>query len=188
MSSLNQEPVELANSSLSVATFAGGCFWCMVKPFDQWPGVIRVVAGYTGGTTANPSYYDVCSETTGHAEAVQISYDPAQISYQTLLDIFWHQIDPTDCGGQFADRGSSYRTAIFYHSQEQRQLAQASKAALQQSGVFSKPIVTDVVPAGPFYVAEDYHQNFYLKNPTHYSRYRRGSGRDSFISQYWNNI
>lgn len=171
--------------SQAVATFAGGCFWCMVKPFEEWPGIIRVVSGYTGGHTINPTYEEVCSETTGHCEAVQITFDPEVFPYPKLLEIFWQQIDPTDAGGQFYDRGSSYRTAIFYHSEEQRAQAEASKAALLASGRFTKPIVTEIVPAAPFYPAETYHQGYHKKNPLHYLQYRRGSGRDAFISKHW---
>ncbi|ACV57899.1 peptide-methionine (S)-S-oxide reductase MsrA [Alicyclobacillus acidocaldarius] len=173
------------DAGLERATFAGGCFWCMVKPFDTWPGVVSVVSGYTGGHVPNPTYEQVCSGTTGHVEAVQITYDPRQITYQQLLDIFWRQIDPTDPGGQFYDRGPSYKTAIFYHTEEQRRLAEASKAALEASGRFQKPIVTEIRPAGPFYPAEEYHQDFYRKEPLHYERYRRASGRDAFIAAHW---
>lgn len=168
-----------------LATFAGGCFWCMVSPFDQQPGIISVVSGYTGGHTENPTYREVCSDTTGHFEAVQITFDPAIFPYSKLLELFWQQIDPTDPGGQFADRGSSYRTAIFYHTDEQRQQAEASKQALQASGRFDKPIVTAIVPAAPFYPAEEYHQQYHKKNPLHYKRYREGSGRAAFIKQHW---
>lgn len=170
---------------LEEATFAGGCFWCMVHPFDSYPGVLEVVSGYTGGYTANPTYEEVCSHTTGHREAVQITYDPDVISYRRLLEIFWRQIDPTDPGGQFFDRGSSYKTAIYYHSEQQKEEAAASRDALQQSGRFEKPIVTEILPAAPFYAAEAYHQDFYKTNPTHYNRYRAGSGRDRFIAAHW---
>ncbi|MCW2277546.1 peptide-methionine (R)-S-oxide reductase MsrB [Heliophilum fasciatum] len=168
-----------------LATFAGGCFWCMVAPFEKTSGIIKVVSGYTGGHTENPTYQEVCSDTTGHFEAVQITFNPAIYSYQQLLDLFWQQIDPTDPGGQFHDRGDSYRTAIFYHTEEQRKLAEASKKALEASGRFDKPIVTLIVPAGPFYPAEEYHQQFYQKNKLHYSRYRQGSGRDAFLEHHW---
>lgn len=167
------------------ATFAGGCFWCMVKPFQELPGVTKVVAGYTGGRTAHPTYEEVCAKTTGHYEAVQVTYDPAACSYEKLLDVFWRQIDPTDPGGQFHDRGESYRTAIFYHDEEQRRLAEASKKALQDSGRFKKPIVTPIIPAAEFYPAEEYHQDYHKKNPAHYSSYRRGSGREAFIQEHW---
>lgn len=168
-----------------LATFAGGCFWCMVQPFEERPGIISVVSGYTGGHTDNPTYEEVCSETTGHAEAVQITFDPSLFTYEQLLEIFWQQIDPTDAGGQFHDRGASYRTAIFYHSEEQRQTAEASKQALQESGRFSEPIVTEIVAAKTFYPAEDYHQDYHRKNPFRYQMYRQGSGRDRFIKEHW---
>jgi peptide methionine sulfoxide reductase msrA/msrB len=168
-----------------LATFAGGCFWCMVKPFDQEEGILKVVSGYTGGTTENPTYEEVCSETTGHYEAVQITFDPDIYSYKKLLDIFWRQIDPTDVGGQFHDRGSSYKTAIFYHTDEQREAAIASKEALEKSGVFSKPIVTEILSAKPFYEAEEYHQGYYKKHPIRYEMYRKGSGRAAFLKETW---
>jgi len=168
-----------------LATFAGGCFWCMVTPFEEMPGIQEVVSGYTGGRTENPTYEEVCSETTGHAEAVQIAYDPEIMPYEKLLGIFWQQIDPTDPGGQFHDRGESYRTAIFYHTEEQRKLAEASKAELEASGRFDRPIVTAIEPADPFYPAEDYHQDFHRKNPYRYKMYRKGSGRDAFIERHW---
>ena len=169
----------------ALATFAGGCFWCMVSPFDEMPGIHRVVSGYTGGHTVNPTYKEVCSETTGHYEAVQITFDPAIFPYTKLLELFWQQIDPTDAGGQFYDRGQSYQTAIFYHTEEQREQAEASKQALAASGRFDKPIATEILPASPFYPAEDYHQGYYRTNPSHYRRYRTGSGRDAFIAKHW---
>lgn len=168
-----------------LATFAGGCFWCMVSPFEELPGIIRVVSGYTGGHTENPTYEEVCSETTGHAEAVQITFNPDIFPYSKLLELFWQNIDPTDADGQFFDRGSSYRTAIFTHTEEQRKEAEASKQALAASGRFTKPIVTEIVPATTFYPAETYHQDYHRKNPAHYKRYRKGSGRDAFIEQHW---
>ncbi|HEY4554494.1 MAG TPA: peptide-methionine (S)-S-oxide reductase MsrA [Bacillaceae bacterium] len=168
-----------------LATFAGGCFWCMVSPFDEQPGIKEVVSGYTGGHTENPTYEEVCSDTTGHYEAVQITYDPAVFPYEKLLELFWQQIDPTDPGGQFGDRGQSYRTAIFYHDDEQRALAEKSKADLAESGRFQKPIVTDILPAGPFYRAEENHQHYYKKNPFHYNMYKEGSGRAMFIREHW---
>lgn len=170
-----------------LATFAGGCFWCMVKPFDQYDGIIKVVSGYTGGHVANPTYEQVKSQTTGHFEAVQITFDPEIFPYEKLLEIFWTQIDPTDDEGQFHDRGSSYRAAIFYHNEEQRRLAEASKERLAQSGIFDKPIVTPILPAGPFYEAEEYHQDYYKKNPAHYLEDRKKSGRDEFIQKHWGN-
>jgi peptide methionine sulfoxide reductase msrA/msrB len=144
-----------------------------------------VVSGYTGGTKPNPTYEEVCSETTGHAEAVQITYDPDVFSYEKLLELYWQQIDPTDPGGQFHDRGASYRTAIFYHTEEQRQQAEASKAALAASGRFNDPIATEIVPAQPFYAAEDYHQGYHKTHSFRYKMYRKGSGRDAFIAQHW---
>ncbi|WP_430487835.1 peptide-methionine (S)-S-oxide reductase MsrA [Priestia flexa] len=175
----------MTQSNHQLATFAGGCFWCMVKPFDEQPGILKVVSGYTGGHTENPTYKEVCSETTGHYEAVQITFDPQVFSYEKLLELYWPQIDPTDPGGQFADRGDSYRTAIFYHTDEQKQLAEASKQQLEKSGRFSSPIVTQILPAKPFYEAEEYHQDYYKKNKFRYSMYRRGSGRDRFIKENW---
>jgi methionine-S-sulfoxide reductase len=176
---------ESAAQNLQVATFAGGCFWCMVKPFDTWPGVIKVVSGYTGGHKENPTYEEVCSGTTGHKEAVQITYDEALMPYEKLLELYWQQIDPTDAGGQFVDRGSSYQTAIFVHNEEQRRLAEASKKALADSGRFEQPIVTPILDAEPFYAAEAYHQGFYQTNSQHYHAYRQGSGRDTFLNKNW---
>lgn len=167
------------------ATFAGGCFWCMVSPFEELPGIQEVVSGYTGGHTENPTYEEVCSETTGHVEAVQITFDPAIFPYSKLVELFWQQIDPTDAGGQFHDRGSSYQTAIFYHTEEQREIAEASKAALEHSGRFDKPIFTPILPAQTFYPAEEYHQGYHRKNPGHYKRYSKGSGREDFIERNW---
>lgn len=171
-----------------LATFAGGCFWCMVKPFDEQPGIHKVVSGYTGGTTKNPTYKEVCSESTGHYEAVQITFDSNIFPYEKLLQLFWQQIDPTDAGGQFFDRGKSYQTAIFYHNENQKQLAEESKRQLQESGRFSKPIVTPIVPAVEFYEAEEYHQQYYKKNPAHYEAYHQGSGRASHIKRHWGDM
>ncbi|MBI2092703.1 MAG: peptide-methionine (S)-S-oxide reductase MsrA [Deltaproteobacteria bacterium] len=162
------------------ATFAGGCFWCIEAAFEKVPGVYEVLSGYAGGTKANPTYEDVSSGLTGHLESIQIIYDPAKVSYDNLLDIFWSQIDPTDDSGQFVDKGSQYRTAIFYHNEEQKQLALASKKRLEKSGIFNKPISTDIRPAGIFYTAEEYHQDFYKKDPNRYNAYRKSSGRDEF--------
>lgn len=167
------------------AIFAGGCFWCMVKPFDQMPGIKKVVSGYTGGDVENPTYEQVGSGTTGHTEAVEITFDPDIISYQQLVEIYWQQTDPTDAFGQFADRGDSYRPVIFYSSDEQKLTAEASKERLQASGRFKEPIVTTIESAQPFYPAEDYHQDFYRKNPAHYNAYSEGSGRKGFIRQHW---
>ncbi|MBB6450674.1 methionine-S-sulfoxide reductase [Geomicrobium halophilum] len=167
------------------ATFAGGCFWCMVGPFQAEEGVLQVKSGYTGGDTENPTYEEVCSNQTGHVEAIQVTYHPQVVSYQRLLKIFWQNIDPTDPGGQFNDRGESYETAIFYHDEDQRQLALESRRDLEENGPFNKPIVTPIVPAATFYDAEDYHQDYHLKNPFHYQLYKKGSGRDAFIKTYW---
>lgn len=168
-----------------LATFAGGCFWCMVKPFDTWDGVYQVVSGYTGGHVENPSYEVVKSGESGHYEAVQISYDPKKIDYQTILDLYWPQIDPTDAGGQFHDRGPQYRTAIFYHDDEQKKQAEDAKAKLINSQLFNAPIVTDILPASRFYPAEDYHQNYYQTHAEDYQKDREKSGRDVFIQTHW---
>ncbi|MGR3764732.1 peptide-methionine (S)-S-oxide reductase MsrA [Rossellomorea sp. NS-SX7] len=157
----------------------------MVKPFDEQPGIDSVTSGYTGGSTVDPTYREVCSETTGHYEAVQIVFDPEVFPYETLLEVYWQQIDPTDPGGQFFDRGHSYKTAIFYHNEEQRIQAEESKLKLEKSGKFQKPVVTEILPAKEFYPAEEYHQDYYKKNPVHYDRYSRGSGRAAFIERNW---
>ncbi|MDQ0412002.1 peptide-methionine (S)-S-oxide reductase MsrA [Mesobacillus stamsii] len=169
----------------ALATFAGGCFWCMVKPFDEQPGIYHVVSGYTGGTKENPTYEEVCGEVTGHYEAVQIIFDPEVFPYEEIVKLYWQQIDPTDPGGQFYDRGPSYQTAIFYHDEQQRQLAEESKRKLEESGLFSKPIATKILPAKTFYPAEIYHQGYYKKNPERYQAYHKGSGREAFIRQHW---
>jgi peptide methionine sulfoxide reductase msrA/msrB len=153
--------------------------------FLALPGVEKIVSGYTGGHQENPTYEQVCSKKTGHCEAVQITFDPEKVSYEELLEIYWRQIDPTDPGGQFVDRGEPYHTVIFYHSEEQKQKAEASKKALEESGRFDKPVVTKIIPAGAFYPAEEYHQDFYKKNPSHYRYYRLGSGRDDFAQKHW---
>lgn len=173
------------SSKLELATFAGGCFWCMVSPFEQLPGIHDIISGYTGGHTENPTYEQVCYEGTGHYEAVQITFDPVIFPYRKLLELFWQQIDPTDAGGQFHDRGDSYRAAIFYHNESQQKEAEQSKINLEQSGRFDKPIVTEILPVATFYPAEDYHQEYHKKKPTHYKRYRKGSGREDFIEQHW---
>jgi len=167
-----------------LATFAGGCFWCMEKPFYDL-GVIRVVSGYTGGFVKNPSYNQVCDGNTGHYEAVQITFNPDKTTYLQLLNTFWRQIDPTDRSGQFYDRGSQYKTAIFYHSEEQKDLAIKSRQELEKSGRFGTPIATEILKAVEFYPAEEYHQCYYKKNPSHYSAYRLGSGRQKFIENHW---
>jgi methionine-S-sulfoxide reductase len=167
------------------ATFAGGCFWCMVHPFDTWPGVLKVVSGYTGGTTEHPTYAEVCAGGTGHREAVEVTFDPVQVSYADLVERFWREIDPTDAGGQFFDRGESYQTAIFYHDDVQRQVAEASRENIDASRRFSRPVVTEILPAGRFWPAESYHQDYYKTNAAHYERYRAGSGRERFIREHW---
>ena len=170
---------------MEIATFAGGCFWCMVKPFHQYDGVEEVISGYTGGDVPNPTYELVCTNTTGHREAVQITFDPDVITYDELVAIYFTQIDPTDNGGQFFDRGESYAPAIFYHSEEQRKIATAQKEALDASGKFDAPIVVDILRAKPFYEAEEHHQDYYKKNSAHYNRYAKGSGRVAFIEKHW---
>lgn len=167
------------------AVFAGGCFWCMEPPFANEPGVIKVESGYTGGTTPNPTYKEVCAGDTGHTEAVRITYDPNTVSYERLLEIFWQSIDPTDSDGQFADRGSSYVSAIFVRNEEEKAKAEASKDALHKSGTFSAPIVTPILPAQEFYTAEKEHQGFHKTNPEHYKAYRKGSGREGFLQKIW---
>jgi peptide methionine sulfoxide reductase msrA/msrB len=167
------------------ATFAGGCFWCSEADFEKVDGVVEAVSGYTGGTTEDPSYEEVSSGRTEHLEAVQVIYDPAKITYKELLDVFWRHVDPTDPGGQFVDRGAQYRTAIFFHDEEQRRLAEASKQELDRSGRFKKPVVTEIRPLTRFYAAEGYHQDYYKKNSLRYGLYRQGSGRDPFIQQVW---
>lgn len=167
------------------AIFAGGCFWCMVSPFDILDGIIKVTSGYIGGHKESPTYKDVKSQTSGHYEAIEIVYDPSIISYDKLLDVYWRQIDPTDDDGQFHDRGESYRTAIFYTSDEQREIAQLSKNTLEASKRFPKPIVTRILPESQFYTAEEYHQDFYKKSPSEYKHDRGISGRDEFIQKYW---
>ncbi|MCZ6598866.1 MAG: peptide-methionine (S)-S-oxide reductase MsrA [Planctomycetota bacterium] len=169
----------------ATATFAGGCFWCMETPFEKLTGVSAVISGYTGGEIESPTYKQVASGSTKHAEAVQIHYDPSLISYQDLLQIFWRQIDPTDAGGQFVDRGSQYRSEIYYADEAQRASAEASRRELEASGRFAGPIVTAITPVSPFYPAEDYHQDFYSKSPDRYSSYRKGSGRDPYIKRVW---
>jgi peptide-methionine (S)-S-oxide reductase len=167
------------------ATFAGGCFWCMEMPFDNLDGVISTTSGYTGGSRENPTYKEVSQGGTGHAEAVQIVYDPAKVSYNELLDVFWHNIDPTNANGQFCDWGNQYRSEIFYHNAEQEKLARQSLAALNELKPFDAPIVTKVTQAGRFYPAEDYHQDYYQKNPVRYKFYRFGCGRDKRLEELW---
>ncbi len=167
----------------AIATFAGGCFWCMEPPYDELEGAISTISGYIGGTKKNPTYEEVSGGTTGHAEAVQITYDPTKISYEKLLDVFWRNIDPLTANAQFCDAGSQYRSAIFYHDEAQKNLAEASKRRLQ--GRFKQPIVTEIVRATEFYPAEDYHQDYYKKNPIRYKIYRYGCGRDQRLQTLW---
>jgi len=167
------------------AVFAGGCFWCIQPGFDKAKGVIKTVVGYSGGTEPNPTYQLVSSEKTGYRESIQITYDPAKISYDQLLDIYWRQIDPTQADGQFTDIGPSYRAAIFYGNDEEKRIAQTSKEKLARSGKFSKPVVTEILPAMKFYPAEAYHQKYYQQNPEHFEAFEQGSGRTSFQSKTW---
>ena len=177
---------EPMREGLKRATFAGGCFWCMEPPFEKLKGVVSVTSGYTGGSKVDPAYEEVSAGGTGHTEAVEVLYDPQVVSYEKLLDVFWRQINPTDDGGQFADRGSQYRTGIFYHDEQQQLIAEKSRKAIGNSRRFSAPIVTPVEPAVKFYVAEQYHQDYYIKNPVRYKLYRYGSGRDRFLDKTWN--
>jgi len=174
-----------AQQQSATATFAGGCFWCMEKPFEKLNGVIEVVSGYTAGSGQNPTYEDYAEK--GHVEAVQITYDPTKITYYDLLHVFWRQIDPTDAGGQFNDQGKQFRSAIFYHNDEQKSLAEKSKEELEKSGRFDKPIVTEIIKASVFYKAEAYHQCYYRKNPIPYEFYRVNSGREEYLKKRWNN-
>lgn len=173
------------NVKTQTATFAGGCFWCMQPAFDETPGVVSTTVGYTGGSVANPTYEQVSSGKTGHAEAIEVIYDPAEVSYAQLLEVFWHNVNPTTPNQQFADKGTQYRSAIFYHDAAQQQAAEASKAKLAQSGKFDKPIVTEFLPASVFYPAEEYHQHYYKKNAVHYNLYKIGSGRADYLKKTW---
>jgi methionine-S-sulfoxide reductase len=177
--------VEMNNTHLEKATFAGGCFWCMQPFFDHTKGVVSTVVGYTGGHTENPTYDEVSTGETGHAESIEITYDPKVVSYGVLLELFWHNIDPTAVNSQFADEGTQYRSAIFYHNEEQKSVAEASKAALAASGRFDKPIATEIVPATVFYPAEEYHQKYYQKSTMNYNMYHDHSGREEFIQEHW---
>jgi peptide-methionine (S)-S-oxide reductase len=170
---------------LATATFAGGCFWCMEPPYDKLPGVVDTISGYTGGRIRNPTYEQVSSGGTGHYEALQVRYDPRKVTYEKLLEVFWMNIDPYDGAGQFCDRGSQYRAAVFYHDEEQRRLAEASKRQLETSGKLKGRIMTDFLPAPTFYRAEDYHQNYYQENPVRYKLYRYGCGRDRRLKEIW---
>jgi peptide methionine sulfoxide reductase msrA/msrB len=181
-------PRKLENADLRRATFAGGCFWCTEADFEKVDGVVEAISGYTGGPEENPTYEEVSSGETGHAEAVLVIYDPGKVTYQELLDVFWRHVDPTDPGGQFVDRGSQYRTAIFYHHDEQRRLAEESKMELEKSGPFEKPIVTEIVALMKFYRAEEYHQDYYKTHAFRYQNYRSNSGRDQFLNNTWGDV
>ena len=185
VSAAEKKESSAALETLEVATFAGGCFWCVESDFDGVPGVVRTISGYTGGQVENPTYRQVSSDTTGHREAVQIYYDPDRIAFVDLLEIFWRTIDPTDAGGQFCDRGQSYTTAVFTNSDEQRRVADSSKKMIESSGVLEQPVVTTIEIAGPFYPAEDYHQDYYKKNPLRYRFYRFSCGRDARVKDLW---
>jgi len=171
--------------TLEKATFAGGCFWCMEHPFDELEGVVSVTSGYTGGHKKNPTYEEVSAGGTGHAESVQIVYDPAKISYSRLLEVFWHNVDPTTPNRQFCDAGTQYRTAVFYHNEEQKRLAEESKRQLEKSKPFKESVVTEITPASEFYPAEEYHQKYYRKNPIRYKFYRYNCGRDQRLQELW---
>jgi peptide methionine sulfoxide reductase msrA/msrB len=175
----------ISDKGYSRATFAGGCFWCMEPPYEKLDGVINVISGYSGGHKENPTYKEVTAGSTGHRESVQITFDPSRIRYEELLNVFWKQVDPTDPGGQFADRGSSYMTAIFYHDEDQKKAAEESKKELERSGRYKKPIVTEILPASTFYKAEEYHQDYPEKNPIRYKLYRFYSGRDQYLNKVW---
>lgn len=180
-----ERPMDKTSQHTRSAVFAGGCFWCTEADFEKVDGVIEAVSGYTGGELENPTYAQVTAGGTGHVEALKVIYDPVKVSYPELLEIFWRNIDPTDAGGQFVDRGNHYRTVIFYATDEERDLAEASKQALAASGRFDRPIVTEILPLGPFYEAEGYHQDFYKNNPLRYGWYRSGTGRDRFLEERW---
>ena len=179
------ETAPAAKPGTQIAIFAGGCFWCVESDFDKVPGVLSTTSGYIGGSTVNPSYEEVSGHGTGHAEAVKIVFDPQMVSYEKLLYVYWRNVDPLTKEGQFCDFGDQYRTAIFYLNDEQKRLAEASKAALEKSGRFKRPIVTQIVAAGPFYAAEQYHQNFYKTNPVRYNLYRFNCGRDARLEELW---
>ena len=184
-SSENIKPVAPPSGKLEKAALAGGCFWCMEAPFDQLPGVVSVLPGYIGGKKKNPTYKEVSAGGTGHAEAVQIVYDPAKISYEKILEVYWHNIDPTVKNRQFCDTGDQYRSAIFYNTEEQRRVALRSKSSLENNKPFREAVMTEIVAAGEFYTAEEYHQHYYKKNPLRYSYYRNGCGRDRRLKELW---
>ena len=178
-------PAKLNAATPTKATFAGGCFWCMEAPFDKLPGVISTTSGYIGGSVKNPTYEQVSSGRTGHTEAVQVVYDSTKVSYEKLLEVFWANIDPTVKNAQFCDHGSQYRSGVFFHDEAQRKAAEASRAALDKSKPFKQPIVTEITKAAEFYAAEDYHQDYYMKNPVRYKLYRNGCGRDARLKELW---
>ena len=177
--------VAVGAAETAKATFAGGCFWCMQPAYDTVPGVVSTTVGYTGGHTKDPSYHEVGSGSTGHAESIQVVYDPTKVNYEKLLDVFWHNVDPTDASGQFCDKGNQYRSAIFYHDDAQKRLAEESKKNVAKSLKVPGPIATEIVAASTFYPAEDYHQMYYKKNPIRYRFYRRGCGRDNRLEEVW---
>ena len=179
------QPSQPAAIETKVATFAGGCFWCMEAPFDKLDGVLSTISGFMGGKEPNPNYQQVASGQTGHTEAVQVTFDPKKVSYEKLVDVFWHNHDPLDGGGQFCDRGKQYRPALFFHDDAQKQAALASKAKVDASGQLKQPIVTEITAAGAFTAAEEYHQDYYIKNPVRYAYYRHGCGRDARLEQLW---
>ncbi|MGA6926877.1 MAG: peptide-methionine (S)-S-oxide reductase MsrA [Desulfosarcina sp.] len=185
MDDKTEKPMDKMTVHTGAAVFAGGCFWCTEADFEKIDGVVEAVSGYTGGQMDNPTYKQVSAGGTGHVEAIKVIYDPQKVSYDQLLEVFWRHVDPTDAGGQFVDRGDQYRSAIFYATEEERQAAEASKKALAASGRFDRPIVTDILPLGSFFVAEAYHQDYYKKNPLRYNWYRSGSGRDRFLETAW---
>ena len=185
MASVSSEGQNSSPSQLKTAIFAGGCFWCIQPAFDKANGVIKTVVGYSGGTEPNPTYDLVSSEKTGYRESIEVTYDPAKISYDQLLDIYWRQIDPTQADGQFTDIGPSYRAAIFYGNDNEKEIAEASKEKLARSRKFNKPIVTEILPAMKFYPAEAYHQKYYQQNPEHFEAFEQGSGRNSFKKKTW---
>jgi peptide methionine sulfoxide reductase msrA/msrB len=180
--------IKMEKEVLEKATFAGGCFWCIESAFDETEGVKEAISGYTGGKAKNPTYVDVCSGKTGHYEAVQVTFDTTKVTYKELVEVFWQQIDPTDPTGQFADKGSQYKTVIFYHNEQQKKIAEESKKKLEKSGKFDKPIVTEIKEATEFYPAEDYHQDYYKKCPVRYQNYKVGSGRESFLKKVWKKV
>ena len=175
----------MGDTKLQKATFAGGCFWCMEPFLERIKGVKKVTVGYTGGHTKNPTYEEVSSGQTGHAEAVELLFDPSEASYEKIMNVFWHNIDPTAVNSQFVDHGTQYRSAVFYHDDEQKRIAEEGKKQITDSGRFDKPIATEIVPASPFYPAEEYHQAYYKKNPMRYKMYHDNSGRDEFLDKVW---